>query len=90
MGAKPAGKVPAGPKPLVADRVDLLGEKKPSGLAVNSPVGTVYDYDVSDYHQLVVKVVNAQNRAEVVRQYPSEESLSLKDAYRRFLKLIGM
>lgn len=49
---------------------------------------TDYDYDVSETSDLVVKVVDKEDRSRVIRQYPSEERLSLKKAFMRFLELI--
>lgn len=49
---------------------------------------TDYDYDVSETSDLVVKVVDKEDRSRVIRQYPSEERLSFKKAFLRFLELI--
>jgi len=49
-----------------------------------------YDYELTKDRELVVKVVDKEDRSKVVRQYPDEKSLSIKRAYRKFMELIGL
>ncbi|MBF0171078.1 MAG: flagellar protein FlaG [Nitrospinae bacterium] len=76
--------------PTVAAR-----EKKPDSpdvveLSAQERVSTDYQYEVSETQDLVVKVVNAKDRSEVIRQYPSEDVLKFRSAYREFLNLVGL
>lgn len=51
---------------------------------------TAYDYELSQYNDLVVKIVDDENRSEVIRQYPTKEQLSYKNAFRKFMELLGL
>ena len=63
------------------DRVDIT---RPA----NTPFSRVYDYEVSENHELIFRVVDAENRSKVIRQYPSEDVLKFRRAYRKFLETI--
>jgi len=76
------------------DRVDIsaqaaekAGKKGEVGgvMTPQKPESTTYDYEMSKTKDFVVKVVNRENRSEVVRQYPSEAQLALKEAYEKFV-----
>jgi uncharacterized FlaG/YvyC family protein len=49
-----------------------------------------YRYELSEGRDLIVKIVNPENRSEIIRQYPSEEMVNFRTAYRRFLKIVGL
>jgi hypothetical protein len=51
---------------------------------------TAYDYELSEFNDLIVKVVVREDRAEVVRQYPTKGQMNYKNAFRRFIELIGL
>ncbi len=51
---------------------------------------TAYDYELSEFNDLIVKVVVREDRAEVVRQYPTKEQMNYKNAFRKFIELIGL
>lgn len=51
---------------------------------------TAYDYELSEFNDLIVKIVDREDRAEVVRQYPTKEQMNYKNAFRKFIELIGL
>ncbi len=51
---------------------------------------TAYDYELSEFNDLIVKIVDRENRSEVVRQYPTKEQMTYKNAFRKFMELIGL
>jgi len=51
---------------------------------------TAYDYELSEFNDLIVKIVDSEDRAEVVRQYPTKEQMNYKNAFRKFMELIGL
>ncbi|MBI5815100.1 MAG: flagellar protein FlaG [Nitrospinae bacterium] len=68
----------------VSDKVDIGHGPEPERK------NTAYEYDISDGHNLVVKIVNRDNRTEVVRQYPSEEMVKFQKAYMQWMKTMGL
>jgi len=49
-----------------------------------------YDYEISKFNDLVVKIVKQEDRSEVVRQYPTKGQMTYKNAFRKFMELIGL
>lgn len=80
------------------DKVDISPEAKAveikdglSRLAEGwSPDSAAYEYDLSDDHDLIFRVVRKDDRAEVLRQYPSDETLAFKKQFRKLLKNMGV
>lgn len=86
QSVKPADSVSEN-HPPVADRVDI---SQKGGTEAGQENETAYDYDVPEDRRLVVKIVDREDRAEVIRQYPSERELAFIKAYRNFMELIGL
>ncbi len=51
---------------------------------------TAYDYELSRFNDLIVKIVDREDRSEVARQYPTKGQMNYKNAFRKFMKLIGL
>jgi len=74
-----------------AVKVDLHVTQAVDNTRPTSPANDkAYEYDVTEGNQLVVKIVDRENRSKVVRQYPSEQELQLKEAYRKLMDLLGL
>ncbi|VAX15943.1 hypothetical protein MNBD_NITROSPINAE04-44 [hydrothermal vent metagenome] len=86
------------------DRVELHSKKKieeAMRLAPKAPQAelfgsswnkdkTAYDYEISKFNDLIVKIVDREDRSEVARQYPTKGQVSYKNAFRKFMELIGL
>jgi len=51
---------------------------------------TDYDYDLTKERDLVIKIVDREDRSQVLRQYPNQAELAYRRAFRKFLELIGL